>query len=205
MMQLEVYETGGRKVFYDNIIEIKVKGDNTIRIVDNTDWSAVIPTNNLDKIVTKYYRIGEDNHDAEYFMDKLSLVRGIRKDDEKTFVYGFYWFVRDHTISSMEKKHYVKSINNGLDYEVILQVDNYSCMDDDYGVKIFERDIVEWNTDILEDETNLEKGSGTVFFCTDTLKFMILITDTCSISRIPLCSVKRSGVKIIGNCHNLRR
>lgn len=57
------------------------------------------------------------------------LFKGKRKDTGK-YVYGYYWYIEEHTDPTLSEKPFIKSLNNGLDYEVDPEtVEPYTALD----------------------------------------------------------------------------
>lgn len=52
------------------------------------------------------------------------LCKGERLNDAKE-VTGYYWCVDEHHNPELSKKHFIKSINNGIDYEVDFKTIEY--------------------------------------------------------------------------------
>jgi uncharacterized phage protein (TIGR01671 family) len=70
------------------------------------------------------------------------LFRGKRIDNGE-WVYGYYWFVEEHCNEKFSEKHFIKSVNNGIDHEVIPEtVGQFTGLLDRKGTKIFEGAII---------------------------------------------------------------
>lgn len=47
-----------------------------------------------------------------------SLIFIANRLDNGQRIKGYYWYVEEHHIEKMSGKHFIKSINNGIDYEI---------------------------------------------------------------------------------------
>lgn len=48
----------------------------------------------------------------------MSLIFIANRLDNGRQVKGYYWCIEEHHIENMSGKHYIKSIKNGIDYEI---------------------------------------------------------------------------------------
>ena len=98
----------------------------------------------------------------------MTDFRGKRIDNGR-WVYGFYWYIEEHHESGLSKRHFIKSLNNGVDYEVDENtVGQYVRKNDVNDEKIYEGDILLHND---------EGVVGDVFFDEDTCGFAISLED----------------------------
>ena len=75
-------------------------------------------------------------------MKREILFRGKRIDNDE-WVYGYFWFIKEHYSPRISNRHYIKSIKNGLDYEVTPEaIGQFTGLTDKKRVKIFEGDIL---------------------------------------------------------------
>lgn len=66
-----------------------------------------------------------------------------KKIDTSEWVYGFYWNEQDYSAKDKIIRHYIKSFDDGLDYEVeSTSLGRYTGKTDINGVKIYEGDSV---------------------------------------------------------------
>lgn len=85
-------------------------------------------------------------------MKREILFRGKRIDNGE-WVYGYFWHIKEHYNPKLSNRHCIKSIKNGLDYEVIPEtISQFTGLTDKNGVKIFEdSDLVEMKFTIICD------------------------------------------------------
>ena len=54
---------------------------------------------------------------CEHFMTDTLIFKGKRTDNGKQVI-GYYWCIEEHYITALSGKHFIKSLNDGSDYEV---------------------------------------------------------------------------------------
>ena len=118
--------------------------------------------------------------------------RGKRVDDGK-WMYGFYWYVEEHVNPELSKRHAIKSIKNGIDFEVKPEtVGQYTGKNDDGGDELYEGDFVQF-------EYNFETHEGYIEWC--ETEYVYTVVDEKSGLNFYLHEVDDAVTKI-GNIHD---
>jgi len=104
----------------------------------------------------------------------INKSRGKRIDNGE-WVHGFYWFVPEHSIAGLSNRHFIKSINNGIDYEVIPEtVGKFTELLDKKYDEIYEGDVLDvltfsfdpehFITDVIWDKCSFKLRNGRNIF-----------------------------------------